>query len=298
MATEFGDFLPICRNAMLPICNLLITAPPTCTQKRLMITADQSIGNIADLAVSVVTFLMMFIVLFKTYTKFAAVGRKEMNILFFWYMLILVVQIVTTADFLPRPSVVLSYLSAIQIGLIVAFFWTLFINGLVGYQLMEDGTAYTTYSTLISGILVAAGASYIAIDTAYGYSKFFGDGVLNNSTGSFLPYNETSTKSIPLFVLYIVWPIVASGLYFVLQLTLVMKDLGQRKPLIWLTLTAVLFAGSQVLRIAVSNLICTAANNLIDGSFLSTFVSFLAIVVLFVYWSSITEDEWDEMDEV
>ena len=55
---------------------------------------------------------------------------------------------------------------------------------------------------------------------------------------------------------------------------------------------ALLFAIGQVFNYVISTHICQATNGKIDGSLFETLFTLLAVVALWVFWSSITEDEW------
>jgi hypothetical protein len=79
------------------------------------------------------------------------IGRREMEIVLFGYFLINICQIFSLGGFLTnttvvqvRLSVLLStnpqWFSAIQIGLITATIWVLFLNALIGFQWLDDGT--------------------------------------------------------------------------------------------------------------------------------------------------------------
>jgi hypothetical protein len=55
---------------------------------------------------------------------------------------------------------------------------------------------------------------------------------------------------------------------------------------------ALLFALGQIFNYVISTHICNATNGKIDGSLFETLFTLLAVVALWFFWSSITEDEW------
>lgn len=56
--------------------------------------------------------------------------------------------------------------------------------------------------------------------------------------------------------------------------------------------SAMLFALGQIFDFVVSVHICNGTNGKIDGSLFETLFTLLAIVALWFFWSSITEDVW------
>ena len=55
---------------------------------------------------------------------------------------------------------------------------------------------------------------------------------------------------------------------------------------------AILFAIGQVFDFVISVHICNGTSGKIDGSLFETLFTLLAVVMIWVFWSSITEDDW------
>ena len=70
----------------------------------------------------------------------------------------------------------------------------------------------------MGAMLIFVAVGYIALDTAF------------NLTGAFAT-SSSELKNIPLFVLYLIWPLFAVVTYVVLETALVLTTLGERKPL-------------------------------------------------------------------
>lgn len=121
----FGNFDALCREATLPACVLFPYSPPatnaTLSYNDVLAGTYASARNeqcaiatfksgssqyrdMGDLAICVVSVLLMIALLYRTYTKQAAVGRKEMEILFTWFMLTCVLQLITTAGLMPTEA--------------------------------------------------------------------------------------------------------------------------------------------------------------------------------------------------
>lgn len=98
--------------------------------------------------------------------------------------------------------------------------WVLFLNGLVGYQLLDDGTPISLGLILLSAIAFFVGTGYIALDTAFSYTDTF----VNSLDG---PDN----RNIGLYVLYQLFPLICLVGFFVLETVLVLRVLGEKKPM-------------------------------------------------------------------
>lgn len=96
----------------------------------------------------------------------------------------------------------------------------LLLNGVVGYQLLDDGTPLSLGLILLSAIAFFVATGYIALDTAFSYTNTF------VSTLS-----PPDNRSIALYVLYQLWPLICLFGFFVLETALVLRVLGERKPM-------------------------------------------------------------------
>jgi hypothetical protein len=161
----------------------------------------------------------------------------------------------------------------------------LFLNGIVGYQLMDDGTPLSVGLTLGSALAFLIGVGYIALDTGFSFTGFWDSS-----------YNLPN-RNIALYVLYLLLPLLWIVLYFVLETVLVLRVLGETRPMIYLVSAAVAFAAGQVFDFVVSPYICNGTSGDINGALFETFFTLVAVVLVWLFWSSITEDDWP-MDPV
>lgn len=93
------------------------------------------------------------------------------------------------------------------------------INGAVGYQLVDDGTALSLGLTVISAAVIFVGTGYIALDTGFSWTGFFNSTIVG------------SDRSYALYTLYLLAPIVFLAIYFLLETILVLRILGETRPL-------------------------------------------------------------------
>ncbi len=121
---------------------------------------------------------------------------------------------------------------------------------------------------------------YIALDTGFQWTHHF--------DSSYLFPN----RHIALYVLYQLAPLVFLVAFYVLEAILVLHVLGERRPMWYLTGAAVLFAIGQIFNYVVSHYICTGTAGKIDGSMFETLFTALSVAVIWLFWSSITEDDW------
>ena len=62
--------------------------------------------------------------------------------------------------------------------------------------------------------------------------------------------------------------------------------------LVYLTAAAFLFIVGQIFNFVISPHICNPTDGAINGALFQTFFTLLAVVTVWVFWSSITEDDW------
>jgi hypothetical protein len=93
------------------------------------------------------------------------------------------------------------------------------LNGAVGYQLLDDGTAVSIGLLLISSLVIFIGTGYIALDTGLGWTGYW-DSSLN-----------TPNKAYALYTLYQLVPLFFIVVFFCLEAFLVLRVLGERKPM-------------------------------------------------------------------
>ena len=174
--------------------------------------------------------------------------------------------------------------TGIHIGFIIATTWILMLNAFIGYQIIDDGTPLSLSVIGISALVLLIGTGYIALDTGYQWTGHFDSSLNGPPTGT--------NRNIALYVLYQLAPLVFLVAFFVLEAYLVLSVLGETRPLLYLSSAAVLFALGQIFNYVISSHICNGTNGKIDGALFETLFTLLAVVMVWVFWSSITEDDW------
>lgn len=198
--------------------------------------------------------LLCFVGLLIANRKRAAVSRREMQLLLCTFALLSLCDIFTTGRvfqirlraydaFDTSTQVVLGFTS-VQLGLTVAFFWMLMLFGIVGFRFMDDGTPLSIGLILGSATVLFTGTLYISLDTAFDLTDYFQDS----------RFEEESTA---LYVLYLGLPLVSCIVFIVSQTILLVKILGEKRPLCkllpprahngLLTKRSILISGNRVL---------------------------------------------------
>lgn len=164
--------------------------------------------------------------------------------------------------------------------MIVATTWILMLNAAVGYQIIDDGTPMSIGLIIGSAAALFVGTGYIALDTGFQWTGHFDSSLTGNN------------RNIGLYVLYQLAPIIFLTVFFVLESILVLRVLGERKPMIYLGAAALFFILGQIFNYVVSTHICHGTDGKIDGAIFETLFTLLSVVTIWYFWSSITEDDW------
>ena len=154
------------------------------------------------------------------------------------------------------------------------------MNAVVGFQLLDDGTPLSLGLVLGTAAAIFVGTGYIALDTGF------------NWTGHFHSSLQAPNRNPGLYVLYQLFPLVCLFFFFILETILVLRVLGERKPMLYLVAAALLFAIGQIFQYIVSVHICNGSSGKINGAFFETLFTLMSVVMIWVFWSSITEDDW------
>lgn len=202
-----------------------------------------------------------------------------MQLFLIGYVIVSICEIFTVGGF-PLNDKVRIVFVAIHIAAITATSWMLMLNGAVGYQLLDDGTIVSIGLLFISAAIIFVGTGYIALDTGLGWTGYW--------NSSLNPPNQ----AYALYTLYQLVPLFFIVVFFLLEAFLVLRVLGERKPMLYLLAAALLFAIAQIFQYVISVHICNGTNGKINGGLFETLFTLLAVVMVWVFWSSITEDDW------
>ncbi|KAF4948323.1 hypothetical protein FGADI_9795 [Fusarium gaditjirri] len=285
-STEFGNFHDFCRDSTLPVCNLLSENHDQngnwggCELTGISLSGGRHLGNLGSILLAGAAIVTAVFLLLRSEKKRAAVGRREMQMFLIGYIIISICEIFSVGEFPLNSSVRIAF-SAIHIGMIIATCWILMLNAVVGYQIIDDGTPLSMALIAISALLLLIGTGYIALDTGFSWTGYW-DG----------SYEAPRNRNIALYVLYQLVPLILLVAFLVLEAILVIRILGETRPMVYLAAAAILFAIGQVFNYAISKYICDGTSGKIDGALFQTLFTLLSVIMVWVFWSSITEDDW------
>ncbi|KAL9060051.1 MAG: hypothetical protein Q9162_000901 [Coniocarpon cinnabarinum] len=277
----FGDFHDICQKAQLPLCSLVghnditngVGVQPTCYPRNISL-ANTIIFQGAASFVHIGALIMTVIMLLHIRSKFTAVGRKEITTFFLIFFVLEVFSLLLDAGVVPPGSQSLPWFSAVQNGLSSALILSLCINGFLGFQVYEDGTALSVW--LLRGLsAVWGGITFLVSILTY---KGIGGLGPNNTVG--------------LFIVLYVFNAVLLAIYLGMQILLV---LGTLQDWFWpmghISFGVFFFVVGQVILYALSDTICDRAQHYVDGLFFATLTNLLGVMMVYKYWDSITTED-------
>ena len=221
-----------------------------------------------------------------------------MQLFLLGYIIISICEIFTIGWFPLNGRVRIGF-TAVHIASIVATLWILLMNAVVGYQILDDGTIASIGLIFGSAAALFVGTGYIALDTGFAFTDYWQDTV-----------TSPTNRAYALYTLYQLVPLIFIVVFFILEAVLVLRVLGEVRPMckshelrhhpriftnnctVYLTAAGLLFAISQIFQYVISVHICNGSNGAINGGFFSTLFTLLSVIMIWVFWSSITEDDW------
>ncbi|KAK3683767.1 chitin synthase export chaperone [Podospora appendiculata] len=284
-STQYGNFEAFCRDSTLPVCNVLSDSHSQdgpwqgCKLVGIPLSGGRNLGNLGSILLSGIAIAVATLLVLRSERKKAAVGRREMQVFLASYIVVSICEIFTIGEF-PLSSTVRVAFTGIHIGFIIASTWILMLNAVVGYQIIDDGTPASLGLLIVSAVILLIGVGYITLDTGFKWTGYWNDSY------------ATPNRNVALYTLYQVVPLVFVVAFFVLESILVLQVLGERRPMLYLGGAALLFALGQIFTYVVSPYICNGTTGKIDGSMFETLFNLLAVVTVWFFWSSITEDDW------
>lgn len=277
----FGTFDAICAQAALPLCSLVGTSPiepslpgiPATCYSRSISLANTIIFSGATGVIHIIALIMTVIMILHVRSKFTAVGRKEITSFFYLYILLTVLSLVLDCGVVPPGSSAKPWFVAAQVGVASATCMCLLINGFVGFQLYEDGTALSLW--LLRGVsFIWAGITALVAILTF------------KSAGGLDP-----TKTVSLYVVMYILNALFLFIYIVMQLLLVTNTLQDRWPLGHIFFGIFFFVIGQVILYALGSTICVGAQHYFDGIFFATIANLLAVMMIYKFWDSITTED-------
>lgn len=145
-------------------------------------------------------------------------ANREMQLFLLGFIIIEICEIFTVGGF-PLAGDVRRGFTAVHMAAVTATTWVLMVNGIVGYQLIEDGTPMSLGLVMLSATIFFIGTGYIALDTGFNWTGFWNDTLV------------APNRSYSLYTLYFLAPLVFISIFFLLETYLVLRILGEKRPM-------------------------------------------------------------------
>lgn len=272
--SSFGSFDTFCQQVSLTVCPLVGNAvQPSCYSRNVELVRGSLLFSPATIVIHFIALVMTGIMIYHVKSKYTAVGRKEITMFFYMYIVVTILEMLLVSGWVPVSSSVYPWFTAAHVGMITTTCWCLLLNGFVGFQWAEDGTAMSLWFFRISSLVVFAIVFAVAIST------------FENALGM------SSASPIGLFVIYFILNGIMLLVYVVLQIVLVINTLDDRWPLGDILFGFTFFVLGQIFMLALSVDVCEAAKHYIDGLFFGTICSLLGVMMVYKYWDSITKED-------
>ncbi|ORY51490.1 hypothetical protein BCR33DRAFT_656197 [Rhizoclosmatium globosum] len=275
----FGSFDYVCSQTALPLCPLVGTSlvTPSCYARNIEISTGTLLFEPATIFIEVIALIMTAVMVYNIKSKITLgtvpLGCKEIALLLYLYAATLVNEFFLVSGIIPMASPAYKYFVATHIGLIVAGFWALAFNGVVGFQWFEDGTPLSLWTLRGSSFAVFFVSFLVSILT------FTSSGGLNSAYPTLL------------YIIYFILPLVFLIVYGVLQTILIVNTLDDRWPLCDLFFAYLFFVVGLCLQFGLSTGLCNIANHYIDGIFFGCVFTLLGVMMVYKYWDSVTRDD-------
>lgn len=272
---KFGDFTAICERAALLVCPLLQTdhgVEPNCYGRNVQL-GKQLIFQPATCVVHIAAFFMTVIMVYHIRSKYTAVGRKEIVMFFYLYMIVEILAIFLDSGIIPTANAVYPWFTAAYAGLVAAIYWCILVNGFVGFQFAEDGTPTSLWFLRLSSLVIFGVCFFVTVATFKDIAGF------------------DHTKPTGLYITYLIYPAACVVIYAVSQLVLVIRTLDDRWAIGDITFGILFYVIGVVILFAFSNKICDAVSHYIDGVFIFTLCMLLSVMMVYKYWDSITKED-------
>ncbi|OZJ02163.1 hypothetical protein BZG36_04636 [Bifiguratus adelaidae] len=272
---QFLKFDGVCSTIAISLCPILDKydgTEPSCYSRNAEL-GGTLIFQPATVIMQIIALMMTSVMIYHIKMKYTAVGRKEIVMFFYAFMGTTFLDMLLVSGIVPSASSVYPYFAAMQVSCMTMTCWILLLNGFVGFQFAEDGTAWSVWSIRISASVVWIICFVFSMLTLLGI-------------GSFNLANPTL-----LWIIYFIVNGITLAIYIVSQIILVVGTLDDLWPVGDILFGLGFFLIGQVVMYVFSTDICDAAGHYIDGMFFGSSCTLLAVMMVYKYWDSITKED-------
>lgn len=178
-------------------------------------------------------------------------------------MLLTVISLCLDSGVVPIGSAPYAYFVAAQAGLSSALCTCLLINGFIGFQVYEDGTALSVWLLRLCSLVMFIVTGAVALCTFQSWAGL------------------DPSNTMALFVLLYVVNALFLFIYVACQVILVVGTLGDRWPMGDITFGVFFFVVGQVLLYVFSRKICDEVSHYLDGLFFASVCNLLGVMMVY-----------------
>lgn len=272
LSKQLVTFDFICSRVSLPVCIALGSAEPACVSRNISL-GSHYIYEPSTLAIQLLAVFAVCIMLYYTKHKYTAVGRKEIAFFLYCYLWTCVVGVFLVSNIIPLSETLQKYLAAVHLSLIATTFWSLLVNGFVGFQWsVEDGTRKSMWFIRLTSLFVFAAYFLVSVCTFFEVAGL------------------SSEFPIVLYWALVALMIVSGACYFFTQVALI-SSLGDCWPLGALLLALISAIWGCLFQMVFAISICDASQHYIDSMFLSEMCVLFAVMMIYKYWDILTKED-------
>lgn len=238
--------------------------------------ANTIVFNIGNIFIQLGIMLVLSIMIYNSYGRYTAVGRREMLDLIYLFYFLNFWSMVVDSGVVPPNSGAFSWFVSVQNGLSSAMCLLLLWNGLVLFQFWEDGTRKSLAIMRLTCLFWGLAIFVICIFTFHTWDKH---GVANFTNTTFL---EATLYIVNMVLLFLYC---CAGFHLTLFVIREWWAFGAQ------VLGLLFFVVGQVLMYAFSNTICNHVKHYVDGKFFATVCNGFAILLVYKAWDIITSED-------
>lgn len=282
---KFGSFQEICLKAGFPICSVI--APfdatnvfasagvvPKCYATPFEVV-NTMIFQAGNSFIHIGALIIILIIILNVWSKYMAIGRREMLNFFFYYMGLTLLSLVVDCGVCPPGSPVYAYFVALQLGAVGAVCVCLLYNGLLSFELWEDG--------LLRSLLVmySLSAAWFVTNFVVALLTFKSWGGMNkgNTIGVFVVSYLANAVILAFYV--------ASQIFLSFFIGNTYWNLGA------IFIFSFFFVVGQILVYIFNELICERLDHYVDAFFFASIGNLFAVMMVYKYWDMITPEDFE-----
>lgn len=282
---SFGSFQSICSKTGFPLCSVIAPLSqehtfvtegivPQC-YARPFESANTMIFQVGNAFIHIGALMIILIIIFNVWSKYMAIGRREMLSFFYYYMALEILSLVVDCGVCPPGSATYGYFVALQLGTVGAVCLCLLYNGLLSFELWEDG--------LLRSMLVMHSicGAWFVVNFVVSLLTFKSWGGMHNS-------NTTAV-----FVVTYIGNAVILAFYIVSQVVLSFFTGNTYWNLGALFLLSFFFVAGQILIYVFNQTICERLSHYVDALFFASLGNLFAVMMVYKYWDMITPEDFE-----